>query len=163
MTPRILLLQGAAALASLFHQLVDVWIDVFGTPGGPPDRMTLGEGLTLISIAAIFAWWQSPIAAATAGVRGAMLALAILGWLWAAILNGLSGFLVCLVPCGVASPFHDLAHAASLVFGSWAGWAAYRAYRAMPGPTQLAPAATAVVLIVVSLALQGMNAVLPVR
>lgn len=146
MTPRVLLLQGAAIAASLYHLLIDVWIDLFGTG----DPIAIGEALTLLSFALLYGWWNSPIAAATAGVKGAMLALAILAFVWVFLGNGVAGLLACFPPCGGAYPWQDAAHLASVVLGGWAALSAWRAYRAMPGPTHAAPAVTAVVLMLFS-------------
>ncbi len=153
MTPRILLLQGAAIAASLFHVLIDVWIDLFGA--GEP--IAVGEALTLLSLALLYGWWNSPIAAATAGIRGATLALAVLAFVWVFLGNGVAGVIACFPPCSGAFPWQDAAHLASAVFGGWAAWAAWSAYRAMPGSTQLAPAMTAVVLIVFSYVMQALS------
>jgi hypothetical protein len=157
MTAGPLILQGAALASSLLHVLIDVWIDLFGRGPG----MTPGQAALLTAFAVLYGWWISPIAAATAGVRGAMLALAVLSGVWAALGNGAIALGACFVPCAGAAPFQDIAHVASLVFGAWAAWSAYRAYRAMPGPTQWAPTVTAIVLIVVVFALEAANAVLP--
>jgi hypothetical protein len=166
MTPRILLLQGAAIAASLSHSLLDVWIGLFGGPPGDIEGvrifsaavdMTAAEALTLVSFAVLYGWWNSPIASATAGVRGGMLALAVLAFVWAFLANGVAGLGVCFPPCASASPWHDITHLASAVFGGWAAIAAWRAYRAMPGPTQAAPAVTAVVLVAFSYAMQALS------
>jgi hypothetical protein len=157
MTPGVLMLQSAALAASLLHVLIDVWIGLFGR-GGP---MPLGQGALLIAFAMLYGWWISPLAAATAGVRGAMLALVMLSGVWAALGNGLVGLGACFIPCAGAAPFQDVAHVASLVLGVWAAWLALRAYRAMPGPTQWAPTVTAMVLMVVVFALEAANTVSP--
>jgi hypothetical protein len=159
MTPRLLLLQGAAIAASLFHVLIDVFIELYGGAGGGATlggrTITISQALTLVAFALLYGWWNSPIAAATAGVKGAMLALAVLAFVWVFLGNGVAGFIACFPPCSAAFPWQDAAHLASLVFGGWAAWAAWIAYRAMPGATQAAPAVTAVVLIVFSYALQA--------
>jgi hypothetical protein len=157
MTPTLLILQAAALAASLLHVLIDVWIGLFGR-GGP---MPLGQGALLVAFAVLYGWWASPLAAATAGVRGAMLALGVLSGVWAGLGNGAVGLGACFVPCAGAAPFQDVAHLASLVFGAWAAWAALRAYRAMAGPTQWAPTVTAVVLIFIVFALEAANSVSP--
>lgn len=154
MTPTLLLLQGAAVVASLTHLLIDSWLGLFGSG----DPISPGEALTLISVALVYGWWLSPIAAATNGVRGAMLALVILAGFWAGFANGLVGLAACFIPCAGAAPFQDIPHVASLVFGVWAAWVAWRAYRAMPGDTQLAPPVTAVVLVIASFAFQAASA-----
>jgi len=134
--------------------LIDVWIDLFGSAeggivtGGP--HISVAQALTLLAFAVLYGWWSSPIAAATAGVRGAMLALAVLAFVWVFLGNGVTGVLACFPPCAGAYPWQDGAHLASVVFGGWAAWAAWRAYRGMAGPTQLAPAITAVVLMLFS-------------
>lgn len=167
MTPSVLLLQGAAIVASLFHVLIDVWIDIFGeaeggiVTGGP--HMSVAQALTLLAFALLYGWWNSPIAAATAGVRGAMLALAILAGLWTFVGNGIAPLAYCPPPCPSAFPWHDGAHIASTVFGGWAALSAWRAYRAMPGPRQLAPAVTAVVLMLISYMTQAISFTPPPR
>lgn len=159
MTPRILLLQGAAIAASLLHVLIDVLIELYDSAGGGAvaggRSITTAQGLTLLSFALLYGWWNSPIAAATAGVRGATLALAVLAFVWVFLGNGVAGFIACFPPCAGAFPWQDAAHLASAVFGGWAAWAAWTAYRAMPDPTQLAPTATAVVLVVFSYVMQA--------
>jgi len=161
MTPRILLLQAAAIAASLFHVLIDVWIGLFGASGGVVvaggPTLTAAQALTLLAFAVLYGWWNSPIAAATAGVRGAMLALAVLAFVWVFLGNGVAGFIACFPPCAGAAPWQDAAHLASVVFGGWAAWAAWSAYRAMRGPTQVAPAATAAVLMLASYVTQAMS------
>ena len=139
MTPRILLLQGAAIAASLFHVLIDVWIDLFGASGsvaGGP-TLTAAQALTLLAFAVLYGWWNSPIAAATAGVRGAMLALAVLAFVWVFLGNGVAGFIACFPPCAGAAPWQDAAHLASVVFGGWAAWVAWRAWRALRNVVQV--------------------------
>lgn len=89
--------------------------------------------------------WREPDHLATSGIRG----------------QGLIGLAFCFVPCSGVPPWGDLAHLASILFGGWATLEAWRAYRAMPGPTQLAPAVTAVVLIVLAFVLDATNAVVP--
>jgi len=153
MTPKILLLQGAAIVASLFHVLIDVWIDLIGAG----DPIAIGEALSLLSFALLYGWWNSPIAAATAGVRGAMLALAVLAFVWVFLGNGIAGFIACFPPCSGAYPWQDAAHLASAVFGGWAALVTWRAYRAMSGPTQAAPAVTAVVLMAFSFLMQALS------
>lgn len=164
MTPAVLLLQAAAIAASLFHVLIDVIIGLFGLAEPPraatflgPQSITVAQGLTLVSFAVVYGWWPSACAAATAGIRGATLALAILAFVWVFLGNGLAGMIACFPPCGNAFPWQDAAHIASAVFGGWAALAAWRAYRAMPGPTQAAPPVTAVVLILFSYAMQALS------
>lgn len=166
MTPRLLLLQGAAITTSLFHVLIDVIIGLYGLaePTLPLEGVTLAgrsitvqQGLTLVSFALLYGWWNSPIAAATAGVRGAMLALAVLAFVWVFLGNGVAGFIACFPPCASAYPWQDAAHLASAVFGGWAALTAWRAYRGMAGPTQAAPPVTAVVLILFSYAMQALS------
>src|SRR5688572_3523766 len=111
MTPRILLLQGAAIAASLFHVLIDVIIELYGRAGGGliagGRTITVAQALTLLSFALLYGWWNSPIAAATAGVRGATLALAVLAFVWVFLGNGIVGFLACFPPCSGAFPWQD--------------------------------------------------------
>lgn len=136
--------------------LIDAWLGLFGR-----GQMTAGQALLLISVAAIYGWWPSAIAAATSGIRGAMLALAILAGVWAFFAQGLIGLAFCFVPCSGVPPWGDISHVASLVLGGWAALEAWRAYRAMPGPTQVAPAVTAVILIALAFVLGATNSVIP--
>lgn len=158
MTPAVLLLQAAAALFSLLGWLLLVREGAFGSGRS----IGLGEGSTLLATAAVYAWWMSPIAALTRGVKGAALALVVIDVLWVVLAMGAAGFAFCAVPiCAPQAPFSDIGRYGSVIFGAAAAWSAWRAYRAMPGPTQWAPAVTAVVLIVVAFALQGVNAAFP--
>lgn len=125
-------------------------------------RISLGEGFTLLTIAAVYGWWPAAQTAAVTGIRGAWLALVALDLLWAFLAQGLSGFFFCAFPfCPDFAPFSDLARYASLVFGAAAAWTAWRAYRSAAGATQWAPLATALVLTVLSMALQGANTKFP--
>jgi len=158
MTPRLLVLQGAAAAVSLFGYFVITRGGGFGAGRG----IATGEALALLSVAALYGWWLAPVAASTSGVRGATLALAVIDVLWVLLGQGVGGLMFCALPfCPDAAPFTDLIRYGSLLLGAAAGWTAWRAYRAAPGPTQWAPVVTAVVLIVVSFALQGANAKFP--
>ncbi|MBM4434514.1 MAG: hypothetical protein FJ028_05320 [Chloroflexi bacterium] len=153
MTPRNLLLQGAAATVSLLGWLILTREGVFGTGR----QVTAGEGMALLTIAALYGWWLSPVAALTSGVKGAALALVVIDVLWV-VTAPLAGFAFCPIPaCTSAAPLSYV----SVIFGALAAWTAWRAYRAMPGPTQWAPAVTAVVLIVLSFAFQGANTKFP--
>lgn len=157
MTPGVLLLQAAAIAASLFHVLIDVTIDLYGPAAGSAGSLTLtaAQALTLLSFALIYGWWPSACAAATAGIRGAMLALAMLAFVWAFLVNGVVGLVACFPPCGNAFPWQDASHLASAVFGGWAALAAWRAFYGKIGPVQAAPAVTAVVLMLFSFAMQA--------
>lgn len=158
MTPRLLLLQGAAATVSLLGWLILMREGIFGS--GP--AITAGQGMALLTTAAVYGWWLSPVAAMTGGVRGAALALVVIDVLWVVLAQGAAGFAFCAVPlCPGAAPFGDLNRYGSVIFGLAAAWTAWRAYRAMPGPTQWAPTATAVVLIVLAFAFQGTNSRMP--
>lgn len=158
MTPGLLLLQGAAAASSLFGYVVLIRGGAFG--GG--QTLTLGAGLTLISIAALYGWWLAPVAAATSGVRGAFLGLVVLDLLWAFLGQGVGGLVFCALPfCPDFAPWSDLVRYGSLVWGGAAAWTAWGAYRAMTGPTQWAVPVTAVILTVISFTLQGFNSSFP--
>jgi len=158
MTPALLMLQGAAATVSLLGYLVITRSGAFGSGVG----MQTGESLALRTTAAVYGWWLAPVAAATGGVRGAALALVIIDVLWVFLGQGVAGLIFCAVPvCPDATPWTDIVRYGSLVLGAAAAWTAWGAYRAMRGPTQWAPVATAVVLILVSFTLQGMNSKLP--
>lgn len=158
MTATTLLLQAAAAAVSLLGWLILIREGAFGTGR----EITVGQGLTLLTIAAVYGWWLSPIAALTSGVRGAALALVVIDLLWVVLAQGLAGFAFCAIPvCPSAVPFSDIGRYGSVVLGVAAAWTAWRAYRALPGPTQWAPPVTAVVLIVVSFVLQSTNSTFP--
>lgn len=158
MTPRILLLQAAAATVSLLGWLILAREGIFGTGR----VITPGQGFALLATAAVYGWWLSPVAALTSGVKGAALALVVIDVLWVVLAQGLAGFAFCPIPvCPSAAPFSDINRYGSVIFGALAAWTAWRAYRAMPGPTQWAPAATAVVLIVIAFVLQGANTKFP--
>lgn len=153
MTPTVLLLQLGAAAASIFGYLLLIRDGLYGA--GP--TITVGQGLALFMIAIMHGWWLSPIAAATAGLRGALLALVILDVFWAFLGQGVAGYVFCAIPCPSMAPFGDIQRAAAVLFGGAAAWTTLRAYRAMPGPTQWAPPITAAVLIVVAGILLGAN------
>lgn len=158
MTPKNLLLQGAAATVSLLGWLILAREGVFGSGR----QVTAGEGMALLTIAALYGWWLSPVAALTSGVKGAALALVVIDVLWVVLAQGLAGLAFCALPaCPTAAPFSDINRYGSVIFGVLAAWTAWRAYRAMPGPTQWAPAVTAVVLIVLSFVFQGANTKFP--
>lgn len=158
MSSSALLLQvGAVAISLLGYLLI-----VRGGGFGSGQQVDLGAAGALLSIAAVYAWWLSPIAAATAGVRGAFLALAILDVLWVMLGQGVAGLVFCAFPvCPDLAPWGDVVRYGSLVIGAAAAWAAWRAYRATAGPAQWSPAITAVVLVIVAFALQGANSTVP--
>ena len=159
MTPRLLLLQIAALAFSLLGYLL-LARAAFGTGS----QVSLGQGATLASIAILYAWWLSPMAAATSGVRGALLALVVIDVLWVFLGQGVAGLALCALPlCPDFAPWGDVVRYGSVVFGAWAAWEARRSYRAMTGATQWAPAITALVIVVASFALQGTNTQLPPR
>lgn len=158
MTPTLLLLQVAAATVSLLGWLVLMREGIFGSG----TAVTLGQGLSLLTIAAVYGWWLSPIAALTGGVRGAALALVVIDLLWVVLAQGVAGFFFCAVPvCPTAAPFSDVNRYGSVMFGLAAAWTAWRAYRGMPGATQWAPTVTAVVLIVLAFVFQSANTTIP--
>lgn len=158
MSPGALLLQvGAVAISLLGYLLI-----VRGGAFGSGQRVDLGTAAALVSVAVVYGWWLSPIAAGTAGVRGAFLALAILDLVWVFFGQGVAGLFFCAFPvCPDLAPWGDVVRYGSLVLGAAAAWTAWRRYRAMPGPTQWAPAVTALGLIVVAFVLQGANTRLP--
>lgn len=158
MTPTLLLLQVAAATVSLLGWLILMREGVFGTGAA----ITFGQGMALLTIAAVYGWWLSPIAALTGGVRGAALALVVIDVVWVVLAQGVAGYAFCAFPvCPTAAPFSDINRLGSVVFGLAAAWTAWRAYRAMPGPTQWAAPVTALALIVIALAFQGTSATFP--
>lgn len=155
----LVFLQGAALAASLFGYLI-LSSGFFADVGAK--QLGLGGGFTLLTIAAVYGWWPVPIAAAATGIRGAYVGLIILDLAWAVLAQGLSGFFFCAVPfCPDFAPYSDVVRYASLVFGGAAAWTAWRAYRSMSGPTQWAPAFTAIVLTILSFAFQAANARFP--
>ncbi len=157
MTPSMLLLQAAAVAVSLLGYLL-----VARAAFGSGLQVDPGQGAALASIAIVYGWWLSPIAAATSGIRGASLALAVLDLLWVFLGQGVAGIAFCALPlCPDFAPWSDVVRYGSLVLGAAAAWTAWRTYRSMTGPTQWAPAISALVLVVVSFALQGANAKFP--
>ncbi len=158
MTPTVLLLQATAAAFSLLGWLILMRDGVFGLGPG----ITPGQGMALVTIAAVYGWWLSPIAALTGGVRGAALALVVIDVLWVFLGQGVAGYAFCAFPiCPSAAPFSDVNRLGSVVFGLAAAWTAWRAYRAMPGRTLWAPSVTALALIVLAFVLQSANTTLP--
>ena len=155
----LVFLQGLALAASLFGYLILVpgfFASIETKILGP------GGGVTLLTIAAVYGWWPVPMVAAATGIRGAYIALVILDVAWAVLAQGVAGFAFCSIPlCGELAPFADIARYASLIAGVAAAWTAWRAYRGMSGPTQRAPAATAVILTVLSFGFQAANARFP--
>ncbi len=152
MTPVPLTLQGAAAAASLLGYLLIARGGLLGSG----TAISPTQGLSLLTIALLYGWWPSAVAAATSGVRGALAALVVIDVVWVALGQGLAGFFFCAFPvCPEAAPFTDIARYGSLLLGIAAAWTAWRAYRSMRGPTQPAPIVTALLLIVLSFALQG--------
>lgn len=152
MTTRVLLLQVGAALFSLLGWVVLLREGLFGSGR----QVTLFESIALVSIAMLYAWWLSPIAATAQGVKGAVLALVVIDVVWVLFAAGLASFVLCSIPfCPVAAPLSDLSRYGSVVFGASAAWTAWRAYRAMPGRTEREPAMMAAVLILFSFAFQG--------
>lgn len=151
------MLQGAAVAISLLGYLL-----LARTEFGTGYQVTTGQGFALLSVALVYGWWLSPIAAATSGIRGAFLALALLDVLWVVLGQGIAGLIFCALPvCPDFAPWGDIVRIGSLVLGIVAARHAWRAYRALTGPTQWAPAVTALVLIAISFTLQGTNAKLP--
>lgn len=158
MSATVLLLQAAAAAFSLLGWLILMRDGVFGLGAG----ITPGQGMALVTIAAVYGWWLSPVAALTSGIRGAALALVVIDVLWVFLGQGVAGYAFCAFPvCPSAAPFSDVNRLGSVVFGLAAAWTAWRAYRAMPGPTQWAPAVTALALIVLAFILQSANTTVP--
>lgn len=158
MSTTVLLVQAGAAAVSLLGWLILMREGVFGSGSA----ITVGQGLALVTIAAVYGWWLSPIAALTGGVRGAALALVVIDLLWVFLGQGVAGYLFCAFPvCPTAAPFSDVNRLGSIVFGLAGAWTAWGAYRAMPGRTQWAPAVTALALIVLAFVLQSANAKLP--
>lgn len=158
MSPGTLLLQVGAVAISLFGYLLITRGGAFGSG----QQVDLGAVAALLSVAVVYGWWLSPLAAGTAGVRGAFLALSILDVLWVLLGQGVGGLVFCALPvCPDLAPWGDVVRYGSLVIGAAAAWTAWRRYRAMPGPTQWAPAVTALALTVISFALQGANTRFP--
>lgn len=154
----MLLLQAAAATVSLLGWLILARDGVFGAGR----TISAGEGMTLLAVAAVYGWWLSPVAALTAGIKGAALALVVIDLVWVVLAQGVAGFAFCAIPvCPSAAPFSDVDRYGSVVFGLAAAWTAWRSYRRTPGPTQWAAPVTALALIVAALVLQSANATVP--
>jgi hypothetical protein len=158
MTAGALLLQVGALAVSLFGYLLLARDGAFGSGR----QIEVGQGVALLSIGIVYGWWLSPMVASMSGIRGAFLALVVLDLLWVIFAQGVAGLVFCAFPvCPDFAPWGDVVRYGSLVLGAAAAWTAWRAYRAVPGPTQWAPAVTALVLVVVSFAIQGANTKIP--
>jgi hypothetical protein len=157
MSTSALLLQVGAVAFSLLGYLL-----IARAAFGSGLQVDPGQGATLASIAVVYGWWLSPVVATAAGVRGAALALVVIDVLWVFLGQGVAGLVFCALPaCPDFAPWSDVNRYGSLLVGAAAAWTAWRAYRAIAGPTLRAPAVTALVLILISFALQGANAKLP--
>lgn len=158
MSTSALLLQVASVAISVFGFLLITRDGAFGSGR----QIDLGQGFALLSIGIVYGWWLSPMVAAISGIRGAFLALAVLDLLWVVFAQGVAGLVFCAFPvCPDFAPWGDVVRYGSLAIGAAAAWTAWRAYRAIPGPTLWAPAVTALVLVVVSFAVQAANTKFP--
>ena len=158
MTTRLLLLQVDAVAISVFGFLLITRDGAFGSGR----QIDVGQGVALLSIGIVYGWWLSPMVAAISGIRGAFLALVVLDVLWVVVAQGVAGLVFCAFPvCPDFAPWGDVVRYGSLVIGGAAAWSAWRAYRAIAGPTQWAPAVTALVLVIVSFAVQAVNTKIP--
>lgn len=109
---------------SLGHLMLDWHLDLFG-PLSP--ALTVAQALVLVVGATLYALWACALALAIQGGRLAMaatLALCAVGGLG----NGLA-IVACLPPCSGGSPFGDITHIGSLVFGTWAIYESWRALK----------------------------------
>jgi hypothetical protein len=144
-------LQSLALAASLMHVIVDFQVGLYGTG-------TIVSGLqaaNIVAYAAMYALWGWALGAA-AGSRGAVASLVILAGGWAAMGQGLIGFVACPPPCGGATGIQDAAHFLSLVVGAWAAYATARVFGESPGPIGWWPSVIAVALIAGGFALEGL-------
>jgi hypothetical protein len=131
--PPWLWLSLAAMMAGTLHILLDASVGLF------PARGTLAPAVAaaLLLIALVHGWWAVSLAAGARGVGGGVASAAILGLGWTFLTNGFA-IVFCPPPCPYAAPLSDVAHIASLMFGSaapaaavwalwrrraWVGWA----------------------------------------
>lgn len=124
---RLLLWTQAGAIAFSFtHAVLDWFVGLFGTDRAylsPTAAALLGlEGL-------LYAGWA--IALALRGERTWMAIVFVFTFGWALLFNG-SSIVFCLPPCPALSPYGDVAHLGSLIFGAWASVVAWRRVR-QPG------------------------------
>jgi hypothetical protein len=109
---------------SLGHLILDWHLDLFGPA---TTSLSTVQALILVVGAAVYALWASSLALAGQGSRRGMIAtlgLCAVGGLG----NGLS-IVACFPPCSGASPFGDISHIGSLIFGMWAMVESWRALR----------------------------------
>ena len=155
MTPLLVLIQGLAIASSVLQQLIGTRVGLFGSG----DASTLGQSLTLISFAAIYAWWPAAMYAATTGARGGLLALILLDVFWTTLGHGLASLFSCLPACAAMAPLGVIGPVAAIITGVVAAVATWRAFRASTGPIEWRFPVTAIVLIVLSFALSATNVV----
>jgi hypothetical protein len=155
MTPFLVFIQGLAIASSVLQQLISTRVGIFGSGDGS----NLGQSLTLVSYAAIYAWWPAAIYAAATGARGGMLALILLNVIWTTLGDGLGSLYFCPPSCTAMPPLGDIGNFAAIITGVVAAVATWRAFRASTGPIQWRFPVTAIVLIVISFALSAASSV----
>jgi hypothetical protein len=143
---RLFLWTQAGAIAFSFtHAILDWIIGLFGTDRAylsPAPAAFLGlEGL-------LYAGWAVALTLALAGERTWMAVVFVFTFGWAVLGNGAS-IVFCLPPCPVLSPYGDIAHLGSLVFGAWASVVAWRQVRLPGNAISRGPVVVAILLLVV--------------
>ena len=155
MTPLLVFLQGLALAASIMQTLISTSVGVFGSG----DATTLARSMNLVSLAALYGWWPAPMYAAATGARGGLLALILLDVLVTTLSSGLASLYFCPPSCQAMPPLGDIGNFAAIVTGAVATIATWRAFRASTGPIDWRFPVTAIVLIVLSFALQSASVV----
>jgi len=155
MTPLLVFLQGLALAVSILQSLIATSVGVFGSG----DATTFARSLTLVSLAALYGWWPAAMYAAATGARGGLLALILLDVLVTTLASGLASLYFCPPACSAMPPLGDIGNFGAIVTGAVAAVATWRAFRASTGPIDWRFPVTAIVLIVLSFALQSASTV----
>lgn len=124
--PAWLWLNLAAMAAATLHILLDFGVGLFSLRG----QLAPSEAALLMLITLIHVWWVISFATGAQGVTGGIASLAVLAVGWTLLTNGFP-IVFCPPACAEAAPLSDVAHIASLVFGTLAPlsalWALWRA------------------------------------
>lgn len=143
---RLLLWTQAGAIAfSFMHAILDWFVGLFGTDRAylsPVAAAFLGlEGL-------LYAGWAIALTLALAGERTWLAVVFVFTFGWALLANGAS-IVFCLPPCPALSPYGDVAHLGSLIFGASASVVAWRQVRRPGNAISRGPLVLAILLLVV--------------
>lgn len=150
---RLFLWTQASAIAFSFtHAILDWFVGLFGTDRAylsPTAAAFLGlEGL-------LYAGWA--IALALCAERTWMAVAFAFTFGWALLANGAS-IAFCLPPCPALSPYGDVAHLGSLIFGARASVVAWRQMRRPGNAIARGPVVLAILLLVVMYVLSSVLA-----